>query len=114
MMKIALKAAEELEKEGVSAEVIDLRTIRPLDIDTIIASVKKTNRLIIIDESWPFTSIASEITFQVQRYAFDYLDAPIRRVCGADTSMHYAPNLVEAYLPSVAKVIEAVNSVSYK
>ncbi len=114
MMKIALKAAEELEKEGVSAEVIDIRTIRPLDIDTIINSVKKTNRLIIIDESWPYTSIASEITFQVQRYAFDYLDAPIRRVCGADTSMHYAPNLVEAYLPSIAKVIEVVNEVSYK
>jgi len=114
MMKVALKAAEELEKEGVSAEVIDLRTIRPLDLETIVTSVKKTNRLVIIDESWPFTSVASEITFQVQRYAFDYLDAPIRRVCGADTSMHYAPNLVEAYLPSVAKVMEAVKEVSYK
>lgn len=114
MMKIALKAAEELEKEGVSAEVIDLMTIRPLDIETIIASVKKTNRLIIIDESWPFTSIASEITFQVQRYAFDYLDAPIRRVCSADASMHYAPNLVEAYMPSVAQVVEAAKSVAYK
>lgn len=114
MMKIALKAAEELEKEGISAEVIDLRTIRPLDLETIVNSVKKTNRLIIIDESWPFTSIASEVTFQVQRYAFDYLDAPIRRITGTDTSMHYAPNLVEAYLPSVAKVIEAVKSVSYK
>ena len=114
MIKVALKAAEELEKEGVSAEVIDLRTIRPLDIETILTSVKKTNRLIIVDESWPFTSIASEITFQVQRYAFDYLDAPVRRVCGADTSMHYAPNLVDAYLPSVAKVMEAVKSVTYK
>lgn len=114
MMKIALKAAEELEKEGVSTEVIDLMTIRPLDIETIIASVKKTNRLIIIDESWPFTSIASEITFQVQRYAFDYLDAPIRRVCSADASMHYAPNLVEAYMPSVAQVLEAAKSVAYK
>lgn len=114
MMKVALKAAEELEKEGISAEVIDIRTIRPLDLETIVTSVKKTNRLIIIDESWPFTSIASEVTFQVQRYAFDYLDAPIRRVCGADTSMHYAPNLVEAYLPSVAKVMEAVKAVTYK
>ncbi len=114
MMKIALKAAEELEKEGVSAEVIDLMTIRPLDAETIIRSVKKTNRLIIIDESWPFTSIASEITFQVQRYAFDYLDAPIRRVCGADASMHYAPNLVEAYMPSIAQVVEAAKSVTYK
>lgn len=114
MMRVAFKAAEELEKEGISAEVIDIRTIRPLDIETIITSVKKTNRLVIIDESWPFTSVASEITFQVQRYAFDYLDAPIRRVCGADTSMHYAPNLVEAYLPTVAKVMEAVKAVSYK
>ncbi len=114
MMKVALKAAEELEKEGINAEVIDLRTIRPLDVDTIVNSVKKTNRLIIIDESWPFTSIASEITFQVQRQAFDYLDAPVRRVCGADSSMHYAGNLVEAYLPSVAKVLEAVKAVTYK
>lgn len=114
MMKVALKAAEELEAQGTSAEVIDLRTIRPLDIETILQSVKKTNRLVVIDESWPFTSIASEVTFQVQRYGFDYLDAPIRRVCGADASMHYAPNLVEAYLPSVPKVIEAVKSITYK
>jgi pyruvate dehydrogenase E1 component beta subunit len=114
MMKLALKAAEELEKEGISAEVLDLRTIRPLDIEAIVASVKKTNRLVILDESWPFSSIASEITFQVQQRAFDYLDAPIRRVCSTDTSMHYAPNLVEAYLPTVAKVVEAAKSVSYK
>ena len=114
MMKLALKAAEELEKEGISAEVIDLRTIRPLDIDAIITSVKKTNRLVILDESWPFSSIASEITFQVQRYAFDYLDAPIRRVCSTDTSMHYAPNLVEEYLPSVAKIVAAAKNVNYK
>ncbi len=114
MMRIAFKAAEELEKEGISAEVIDIRTIRPLDLETIVNSVKKTNRLVIIDESWPFTSVASEITFQVQRYAFDYLDAPIRRICGADTSMHYAPNLVESYLPTVAKVMEAVKQVTYK
>ena len=113
-MKIALTAAEELAKEGVSAEVIDLRTIRPLDMDTIIQSLKKTNRLVIVDESWPYTSIASEITFQAQRYAFDYLDAPIRRVCAADSSMHYAPNLVDAYLPSVAQVMEAAKSVAYK
>ncbi|MDB5282350.1 MAG: pyruvate dehydrogenase complex component subunit beta, partial [Bacteroidota bacterium] len=114
MMKLALKAAEELEKEGINAEVIDLRTIRPLDIETILQSVKKTNRIVIIDESWPFSSIASEITFQVQRYGFDYLDAPVRRVCGNDTSMHYAPNLVEAYLPTLAKVMDAVKAVTYK
>ncbi|HWB63600.1 MAG TPA: alpha-ketoacid dehydrogenase subunit beta, partial [Chitinophagales bacterium] len=113
MMKLALKAAEELEKDNINAEVIDLRTIRPLDMETIIASVKKTNRLVVIDESWPFSSIASEVAFGVQRHAFDYLDAPVRRVCGADASMHYAPNLVEAYMPSVAKIIEAVKNVSY-
>lgn len=113
MMKIALAAAEELAKDGISAEVIDLRTIRPLDVPTIIQSVKKTNRLIVIDESWPFTSIASEIAFQIQRYAFDYLDAPVMRICGADASMHYAPNLVEEYLPSVKKVVDAVKNVTY-
>ena len=110
MMKVALSAADELAKEGVQCEVIDLRTIRPLDIETIVNSVKKTNRLVIVEESWPFGSIASEITFQVQRHAFDYLDAPIKRVTGADSSMHYAPNLVEAYLPNPTKVIAAVRS----
>jgi pyruvate dehydrogenase E1 component beta subunit len=113
MMKIALQAAEELSKDGIEAEVIDLMTIRPLDIHTIIESVKKTNRCVIVDESWPFTSIASEITFQLQRYAFDYLDAPVRRVCGADSSMHYAQNLVEAYMPSVSKVVNAVKEIAY-
>ena len=113
MMKIAMGAAEELAKDAINAEVIDLRTIRPLDMETILRSVKKTNRLVIVDESWPFTSIASEIAFQVQRYAFDHLDAPVKRVCGADASMHYAPNLVEAYMPSIQKVVEAVKSVSY-
>jgi pyruvate dehydrogenase E1 component beta subunit len=113
MMKLCLTAAEELAKDGIEAEVIDLRTIRPLDIETILESVKKTNRLVVVDESWPFTSVASEVTFMVQRYAFDYLDAPIRRICGADSSMHYAPNLVEAYLPSVKKIIDAVKEITY-
>lgn len=113
MMKVALKAAEELQKENISAEVIDLRTIRPLDIATIVASVKKTNRIIIVDESWPYGSIASEITYQLQKDAFDYLDAPIRRINGADANMHYAPNLVNAYLPDAAKVINAVKEVLY-
>jgi pyruvate dehydrogenase E1 component beta subunit len=114
MMKLATKAAEELEKDNISAEVIDLRTIRPLDTETIIQSVKKTNRLLVIDESWPFASIASEVTFEVQRHAFDYLDAPVRRICGADASMHYAPNLVEAYLPSSEKIITAAKQICYK
>ncbi|MEM4247621.1 MAG: transketolase C-terminal domain-containing protein, partial [Candidatus Woesearchaeota archaeon] len=111
---LAVKAVEQLRKEGINAEVVDLRTIRPLDTETLIASVKKTNRAVVVDESWPFTSIASEVSFQLQRYAFDYLDAPVVRVCGADSSMHYAPNLVEAYLPSVSKVVQAVKAVCYK
>ncbi len=114
MMKIALAAADELAKDGIEAEVIDLMTIRPLDIDTIIESVKKTNRIVVVDESWPFTSVASEVAFQVQRYGFDYLDAPVRRVCAADSSMHYAANLVEAYMPSVKKVTDAVRSTTYR
>jgi len=114
MMKVSLLAAEELAKDGINCEVVDLRTIRPLDIETIVNSVKKTNRLVIVEESWPFGSIASEVTFQVQRHAFDYLDAPIKRVTGADSSMHYAANLVETYLPNPAKVMEAVKSVLYR
>jgi pyruvate dehydrogenase E1 component beta subunit len=113
MMKVALKAAEELEKEQISAEVIDLRTIRPLDMDTIIGSVKKTNRIVVVDESWPYGSISSEIAYQLQKDAFDYLDAPVRRVNGADTSMHYAPNLVAAWLPDPSKVIRVVKEVMY-
>lgn len=113
MMKVALAAADILASEGVEAEVIDLRTIRPLDIDAIAASVKKTNRLVVVDESWPFGSVASEIAYRVQKDTFDYLDAPVRRVTGADTSMHYAPNLVEAYLPDPAKVVRAVKEVMY-
>jgi len=114
MMKIALAAAEELEKEGISAEVIDLRTIRPLDYPTVVESVKKTNRLVIVEESWPFGSIASEITFQIQKYAFDYLDAPIKRVTGKDVSMGYAPTLVDAYLPNVKEVCSAVKQSLYR
>jgi len=92
---------------------VDLRTIRPLDIDTILASVRKTNRLVVVDESWPFGGISSEVTYMVQRYGFDLLDAPIRRINGADSSMHYAPNLVEAYLPSVERVVKAVKEICY-
>ena len=113
MMKIATQAAELLSKEGVNAEVIDLRTIRPLDVETIINSVKKTNRLVVIDEGWPYGSVSSEVSYQVQQHAFDYLDAPIRRVNGADVSMPYAANLVDAYLPNAEKVIKAVKEVMY-
>jgi pyruvate dehydrogenase E1 component beta subunit len=113
MMKVAMKTAEELEKENISAEVIDLRTIRPLDIETILQSVKKTNRCVIIEESWPFASVSSEISYVIQKEAFDYLDAPVHRVMGADSSMHYAPTLIEAYLPNPEKAVKAVKSVMY-
>jgi len=113
MMKIALGAAEELAKEGIEAEVIDLRTIRPMDNETIIESVKKTNRLVIVEEQWPMASISSEISYRVQKDAFDYLDSPIIRVNSADTNMHYAPNLVAAYLPSISKTVKAVKEVMY-
>jgi pyruvate dehydrogenase E1 component beta subunit len=114
MIKVALAAAEELAKQGISAEVIDLRTIRPLDFKTVIESVKKTNRLVVVDESWPFASVASEVGFQVQQYAFDYLDAPVLRVNSADTTLPYAPTYVEAYLPNPERVIKAVKAVMYK
>jgi pyruvate dehydrogenase E1 component beta subunit len=113
MMKVALGAAEELEREGISAEVIDLRTIRPLDWMTILESVKKTNRLVIVEEQWPFASISSEISYRIQKEGFDYLDAPIRRITAADAPMHYAPNLVAAYLPDVARTVRLVKEVMY-
>lgn len=113
MMKVALAAAEELAKEGISAEVIDLRTIRPLDWHTILESVKKTNRLVIVEEQWPFASVSSEISYRIQKEGFDYLDAPIRRICSADTNMHYAPNLAALYLPDVPRTIKLVKEVMY-
>ena len=113
MMKVARAAADELEKENISAEVIDLRTIRPLDFPTLVDSVKKTNRMVVLEESWPFGSVSSEITFQIQKHAFDYLDAPVRRVTTTDTSISYAPTLVNAFMPNAEKVIKAVKDVMY-
>ena len=113
MMKIALAAAMELEKEGVSAEVVDLRTIRPLDWQTIVESVRKTNRLVIVEEQWPYASISSEITYRIQKEAFDYLDAPIRRITSVDAPMHYAPTLANAYLPDVPRTVQLVKEVMY-
>ena len=113
MVLEALKAAEELEKEGISAEVIDLRTIRPMDHETIVNSVKKTNRIVVVDESWPFAGVSAEVTYEVQKYAFDYLDAPVVRVNSADTSLPYAPTLVDAYLPNPTKIIKAVKETMY-
>jgi pyruvate dehydrogenase E1 component beta subunit len=114
MMKVALGAAAELEKEGISAEVIDLRTIRPMDWMTILESVKKTNRLVIIDEEWPYASVSSEVAYRIQKEGFDYLDAPIRRITAADAPMHYAPNLVEAALPSIGRTVQLVKEVMYQ
>src|SRR6476469_4133870 len=113
MMKVALGAAAELEKEGVSAEVIDLRTIRPLDWMTILESVKKTNRLVIVEEQWPFASISSEITYRIQKEGFDYLDAPIRRITAADAPLHYSGPLVLGYLPDVSRTVKLVKEVMY-
>lgn len=114
ILKVALAAAEELAKEGISMEVIDLRTIRPLDIDTIVASVKKTNRLLILEESWPVASISSEIAYRVQRHAFDYLDAPIRRLTQTDTPFAFSTSLIDAALPQVRDVVEAAKAELYK
>ena len=113
MMLPTLEAAELLASEGISAEVIDLRTIRPLDHHTIIESVKKTNRLVVIDESWPFAGISAEVAYEVQKYAFDYLDAPVTRVNAADTSLPYSQPFVDAYLPNAEKIVKAVKEVAY-
>jgi pyruvate dehydrogenase E1 component beta subunit len=111
---MALQAAEQIQKDfDVSVEVIDPRTIKPLDIGTIINSLKKTNRLVIAEESHSFASVAAEITYQVMDGAFDYLDAPIKRLSTAETPMPYAKNLEELALPSVAKIVEAVKEVCY-
>jgi pyruvate dehydrogenase E1 component beta subunit len=113
MMKVAINAAGELAKEGIEAEVVDLRTIRPLDYETIINSVKKTNRLLIIEEAWPYGNVSTEISYKVQKDAFDYLDAPIRRLNTADSSMHYAPTLVLAFLPTVEQAVKTVKELMY-
>ncbi|MBP2152068.1 MULTISPECIES: pyruvate dehydrogenase complex E1 component subunit beta [Xanthobacter] len=113
-MTYALKAAEELAKQGIDAEVIDLRTIRPMDVDAIVASVKKTGRCVTVEEGWPQSGIGAEIAAQLMDKAFDYLDAPVLRVTGKDVPMPYAANLEKLALPSVAEVIEAVRAVTYK
>ena len=113
ILKVAMTAAIELEKAGISVELVDLRTVRPIDYDTVINSVKKTNRLVIVEEAWPLASISTEITYKVQKDAFDFLDAPIIRITTADTPLPYANSLIEASLPSVAKIIKAVKEVMY-
>jgi len=113
IIKEAFKAADILEKEGISIEIIDLMTVRPMDHETILESVRKTNRLIILEEAWPFASVASEITYQVQDKAFDHLDAPIKRITTADTPAPYSPVLLAEWLPNASDVVKAAKEVMY-
>lgn len=114
IIKVARAAAEELEKEGISCEIIDLRTIRPIDYPAIVESIKKTNRCVVVEESWPLASISSEIAYHLQRYAFDYLDAPVMRVTQTDTPFAFSPTLIDEALPNVDRVIKAVKSTLYR
>lgn len=114
IMKVALAAAAELEKENISTEVIDLRSVRPIDYATVIDSVKKTNRLIIVEEAWPLASISTEITYMVQKNAFDYLDAPIRRITTTDTPLGYAPTFVQEFLPKIEDVVKIAKEIMYR
>jgi pyruvate dehydrogenase E1 component beta subunit len=114
IMKVALAAAEELAKDGIEAEVIDLRTVRPIDYKTLIESVKKTNRMVVVEEAWPLASISAELAYHIQSNAFDYMDAPVKRVTCRDVPLPYAPTLIEASLPNVERTIEAVKAVMYK
>jgi len=113
MVPVALKAADKLQEQGVSCEVIDPRTIRPLDIDTIIDSVKKTNRVVLAEESHPICGINAEISTQIMERAFDHLDAPVKRVSGIDVPMPYAKNLENLVVPDVDRLIAAVKEVAY-
>lgn len=113
MMKIAESAYQEAKKENISVEVIDLRTVRPIDYNSIINSVKKTNRLVIIEEAWPLGSISSEISHHIQRFAFDYLDAPVHRITCQDVPVHYAPTLLKEIVPDLNKTMKAIKKVTY-
>ena len=113
IMKKVFEAADLLANDGIHAEIIDLRTVRPIDYATLINSVKKTNRMVVVEEAWPLASLSSEIAFNIQKDAFDYLDAPVRRICTADVPLAYAPNLVEEFMPQVSQIVEQVKSVMY-
>lgn len=113
IIKVAQAAAAELEKEGVSVEILDLRSVRPIDYDAVLESVKKTNRCLVVDESWPLASVSSEIAYWVQRYAFDYLDAPVQRITQSDTPFAFSPPLIEEALPSVPRIVHAVKELMY-
>lgn len=114
MVKVANEAAAMAEKEGISAEVIDLRSIRPIDYATVVESVKKTNRLVFVEEAWPIGGISSEITYHIQKYAFDYLDAPVHRVNSLDVPLPYAPTLIEEIVPQAGKVLQTLKEVLYQ
>lgn len=114
IIKVVKNAAKELEKDGINVEIIDLRSVRPIDYKTIIESVKKTNRLVMVEEAWPLGNISTEVAFKVQKEAFDYLDAPVIRVNSPDVPMSFSKVLVDAYLPNEEKVIKAVRQVLYK
>lgn len=114
IIKEAYKAADILEKEGISCEIIDLRTVKPLDYDAILTSVKKTNRVVILEEAWPYGNVASEIIYHIQSNAFDYLDAPIQKINTADTPAPYSPVLLAEWLPNHEDVIKSVKKVLYK
>jgi pyruvate dehydrogenase E1 component beta subunit len=113
MMKVAQAAADEMAKDGHSIEVIDLRTVRPIDYATLFESVKKTNRCVIVEEAWPLSSIATDLAFNIQKSVFDYLDAPILRVNSLDVPVSYAPTLLEAVIPNAERTIKALRSVMY-
>lgn len=113
ILKLAMQAAADLEQEGISVEVIDLRTIRPLDYDTVLNSVQKTNRLVVLEEAWPFGSVASEITYMVQQKAFDYLDAPIKRITTPDAPAPYSAALFAEWFPKLEKVKQEIKNVLY-
>jgi pyruvate dehydrogenase E1 component beta subunit len=113
ILKVVDLAAKELEKSGISCEIIDLRSVRPIDYETVVSSVKKTNRCVIIEESWPLASISGEIAYHLQRHAFDYLDAPVMRVMQADTPFAFSKVLIEEALPNVKKIVDSVKSCLY-
>ena len=112
--RVVLPAIEELEKNGINAELVDLRTVRPIDYATVVESIKKTNRCVVVEEAWPLASISAELAYHIQRYAFDYLDAPVMRITNRDVPLPYAPTLIEEILPNVKRTVEAVNAVLYK
>ncbi len=114
IIEVAYQTAEVLEKEGVSCEIIDLRSVRPIDYGTVVESIKKTNRCVVLEESWPLASISSEIAYHLQRYAFDYLDAPVQRVTQTDTPFAFSPTLIKEALPNVDRLSKAIKATLYR